>query len=148
MKYVTGAGNPKASPYKHLNLDALIETSEIISIHLPLTPDTRGLLTIDRLAKAKQKPLLINTARGGIIEDAVALEALKRGYLSGFGADLLEATPPPAGYELLDLDNVLVTPHAASLTQTTYEDLCLITVQNAISLLEGEAIAKRFIFNR
>ena len=138
----------KDVPYQQLELEALVETSHFITLHLPLTAETRNLLTLELLATAKNHPILINTARGGIVADAVVLEALKKGYLSGFGADVLEVSPPPTDYELLTLDNVLVTPHAASLTKTTYEDLCMVSVKNAIGLLAGEEINPRFIFNK
>lgn len=134
--------------FHFLDLDTLVATSHVISIHLPLTPETRNLLSLDRLAGAKKRPLLINTARGGIVTDAVVLEAINRGYLSGFGADLLEVSPPPANAPLLSLDNVLVTPHAASLTKTTYEEMCLLTVQNTLELLKGRPIDPRFVFNK
>ncbi len=136
------------SPFTQVSFDTLIETSQVISIHLPLLDSTRQLFSKDVLQRAKNHPVLINTARGGLIKDDDLLLALQEGWLSGFGSDVLEVGTPPAGYPLLQLDNVLVTPHSASLTQTTYAEMCTLSVQNALDILSGKSINERYIFNR
>ena len=138
---------PIDSPYEQVSLEEIIANSQIISIHLPLLDSTRGLLSLDLLERAAQKPIIINTARGGLMKDDDVLTALKRGWISGFGADVLEIGTPPAGYELLKLENVLITPHSASLTKTTYDEMCLITVQNTIALLGGKEVEEKYVFN-
>ncbi|MEM8488952.1 MAG: NAD(P)-dependent oxidoreductase [Bacteroidota bacterium] len=136
------------TPYTQVPFDTLIATSQVITIHLPLLDSTRDLFSRDVLRRAKQQPVLINTARGGLVKDADLLLALEEGWISGFGGDVLEIGTPPPEYPLLKLDNVLVTPHSASLTKTTYAEMCMITVQNALRLLAGEAIEERYLFNR
>ncbi len=136
------------SDFEQVSFDEIIEHSHVISIHLPLLESTQGLLSLEALSRAKNSPIIINTARGGLIKDNDVVHALKKGIISGFGADVLEIGTPPAGYELLQLDEVIVTPHSASLTQTTYAEMCLITVQNTIDLLRGRPIDERYIFNR
>ncbi len=135
-------------PYPARTLDELLKQSDIISLHLPLTPETRNL--IDRAALEKMKPsaLLINTARGGIIDQAALTEALKNNRIGGFAADVLTTEPPSENDPLPSLPNVLITPHSASLTTRTYNEMCVITVKNTLALLAGEAIEDRFIFNR
>ena len=136
------------SEFDQVSFDAIIEHSHIISIHLPLLESTKGLLSLDALSKAKNKPIIINTARGGLIKDADVLSGLAQGIIAGFGADVLEVGTPPAGYALLERDEVLITPHSASLTQTTYAEMCMLTVQNTIDLLHHRSIDERYIFNR
>ncbi|MFK7844504.1 MAG: 2-hydroxyacid dehydrogenase [Rhodothermales bacterium] len=136
------------SNFEQVSLEEIIEHAHVISIHLPLLESTKGLLSLEALSHAKHNPIIINTARGGLIKDADVLQALKKGIISGFGADVLEIGTPPAGYELLQLDEVIVTPHSASLTQTTYAEMCLITVQNTLDLLSHKPIDERYIFNR
>ena len=135
------------SAYEQVTLDTLVRTADILTIHLPLLAETRHLITLELLQKAERRPLLINTARGGIVQDDVVLQALQQGYLSGFGADVLEVSPPPAGYPLLAREDVLVTPHAASLTRTTYEDMCRLSVENTLALLSGKEVDPAYIFN-
>ncbi len=136
------------SPFEQVSLDEIISQAHVISIHLPLLESTRGLISLEMMKQAKQHPIIINTARGGLIKDADVLTALQEGYISAFGSDVLEVGTPPENYELLQHDNVLVTPHSASLTKTTYEEMCLMTVQNTLRLLSGDKIDPRFIFNR
>lgn len=90
----------------------------------------------------------MNTARGSIIDETALLHALKNNTLKGYAADVLEKEPPIDNHPLLQLPNVLITPHTASLTATTFNDMCVVTVQNVIDSLQGKVIDERFIFNR
>ena len=96
-------------------LDQLLSQSDIISLHCPLTEDTRDLIGRRELALMKQEALLINTARGGIIDEEALAEALKQNRLGGAGIDVLAVEPPKAGNPLLqpDIPNLIVTPHTA-----------------------------------
>jgi phosphoglycerate dehydrogenase-like enzyme len=88
-------------------------------LHLPLTPETEGLIDQRALARMKPAAVLINTARGGLVEEAALVEALTSGRLLAAGLDVLAEEPPPPDHPLLSLDNVVLTPHVAWLTQET-----------------------------
>jgi D-3-phosphoglycerate dehydrogenase len=129
-------------------LEEVLQQADLISIHLPLTSQTHQLINREALDKMPPHALLINTARGGIIDQKALTEALSQGRIGGFAADVLAVEPPAADDPLLKMTNVLVTPHSASLTARTYNEMCLVTVKNTIALLSGKPIEDRYIFNR
>lgn len=102
-------------------LNALLEQSDVVSLHLPLTPETTHLIDRAALARMKKGSVLINTARGGLV-DAIALaEALRSGQLGGAGLDVFTEEPVPPDEALLTMDNVVVTPHIAWITTGTFD---------------------------
>jgi len=96
-------------------LDELLAMSDIISIHVPMNPETKGLLNKDRIAKIKKGAILVNTSRGGIVDEAALAEALKSGALYGAALDVFETEPLKAS-PLFELDNVVLTPHVGAQT--------------------------------
>lgn len=96
-------------------LDTLLASSDVVSLHCPLTPQTHALMDARRLAAMKSDALLINTARGGIVDGAALADALRQGAIGGAGIDVLEPEPPPRDHPLLagDIPNLIVTPHVA-----------------------------------
>ena len=98
-----------------VSLDELLATADVVSLHCPLTPATRGLIGARELARMKPDALLINTARGALIDGAALARALKEGRLGGAGIDVLPVEPPVEGEPLMDRDipNLIVTPHIA-----------------------------------
>ncbi len=134
--------------YQQVTFSTLLMKSDIITIHLPLTGATRGLIDRNTIAMMAKCPIIINTARGPIVSDKDLLDALREGKVKGFGADVLEIGTPPQGYELLQLPNVMVTPHTASLTKTTYDEMCLFSVQNTLKVLHGLTIDSKYISNK
>lgn len=98
-----------------VDLDTILAQSDIISLHCPLTEGTRNLIGAAEFKKMKKDAILINTARGGLVDEAALLEALKTGEIGGAGFDVLTVEPPKAGNILLDaeLPNLLITPHVA-----------------------------------
>lgn len=98
-----------------LPLSALLATSDIVSLHCPLTDDTRGIINRHTLAMMKPGAFLINTARGALVDSAALVDSLRRGALGGAGIDVLPVEPPPDDEPLLncDLPNLLITPHVA-----------------------------------
>ncbi len=134
--------------YKNVHLDILFAESDMISIHLALNNETKGCLSAESFSKCAKSPILINTSRGGIIEDHQVLSALKNGYISAFAADVLSTEPPPKDSEFLKMKNVYITPHSASLTAITFNEMCEMTVENTLSILKGREIDNKFIFNR
>jgi len=99
----------------NLPLDELIRISDVISVHCPLTPTTRGMLGEPQLRAMKKGAILINTARGGLVDEAALYRALTEGWIGGAGFDVLATEPPRDGHPLLDLDlpNFILTPHVA-----------------------------------
>lgn len=133
--------------YKFSTLDEVLTKSDIITLHLPLTDHTHHLINEEALAKMKAHALIINTSRGAVIDETALLEALMQRKVGGFAADVLSVEPPADDYALLQLDNVLVTPHSASLTARTYNEMCVLTVRNTLALLAGNEIDGRCVFN-
>ena len=106
---------PKPHSIEFTPLQTLLEQSDVISLHLPMTEATRGMIGERELKAMKRSALLINTARGGLVDEAALAKALKQGWIGGAGFDVLTDEPPKAGNPLLDLDvpNLIVTPHVA-----------------------------------
>ena len=144
--YWDKVGNNPA--YQYLSLDEVIEEADVISLHLPLLPDTRELINEATLRKMKKSALLINTARGQIIDQKALYKALEAGTIAGFAADVLTEEPPAKDDPLLTLPNVLITAHVGSLTSRTYTKMCVDTVNNILAILRGEKPDEHCIFNK
>ncbi len=117
-------------------LDELLPTADVISLHCPLNEATKHLLDKARLAKAKSSLLIVNCARGGIIDEVAALEALRNGDIGGLAVDVLPAEPPSDGHPLLDALanaeplNLIVTPHNAWITPEARQNIVALTADN------------------
>ena len=107
------SGIPAGVPAEAVELDELLAMSDVVSLHLALTPETRGLLDASRLARTKRGALLINTARGGLVDESAMIAALKSRHLAHAALDVFDTEPLPAGHPLTLLDNVTLTSHAA-----------------------------------
>ena len=103
-----------------LPLEELLSVSDVISVHLPSTPETAGLLDRDRLSLCKHTAVLINTGRGEVIDEQALIGALRSGGIAAAGLDVFEREPPYPSNELLGLPNVVLTPHVAWLTAETF----------------------------
>ncbi len=148
MRVVYWNARPQKLSYPALPREEVLRQSDLLSLHLPLTGQTRQLIDRAALDELPDHALLINTARGELIDQPALIEALQEGRIGGFAADVLAEEPPPADSPLLQLPNVLITPHSASLTARTYNEMCVTTVNNALALLTGQPIDERYIFNR
>jgi phosphoglycerate dehydrogenase-like enzyme len=124
-------------------LDDLLEASDVVSLHLPLTPETEGLIDQRALALMKPAAVLINTARGGLVEETALVEALTSGRLLAAGLDVLAEEPPPPDHPLLSLDNVVLTPHVAWLTQETLSRSFDVALENIRRLRDGRDLLFR-----
>jgi phosphoglycerate dehydrogenase-like enzyme len=125
------------------DLDDLLEASDVVSLHLPLTPETEGLIDQRALARMKPAAVLINTARGGLVEETTLVEALTSGRLLAAGLDVLAEEPPPPDHPLLSLDNVVLTPHVAWLTQETLSRSFDVALENIRRLRDGRDLLFR-----
>ena len=139
--------SPKIVDCCYEDLNSLLAHSDVLSLHLPYTPETAGFLNQERLKKIKKGALLINTSRGELIDQTVLTEYLKEGQIGGFAADVLAQEPPTEEEPLIQLNNVLITPHTASLTTLTFDEMCVLTVQNTLDLLYGKSINEKYIYN-
>lgn len=138
MKVIVWSRSANDSSYEFLSMEDVLRQADVVSLHLPLTEETRNLLGEQQLALLHPHALLINTARGGLIEQGALLKALNSQKLAGFGADVLAEEPPAREDPLLHHPNTLITPHVGSLTATTYRSMCLYTVKNVLAVLSGK----------
>jgi phosphoglycerate dehydrogenase-like enzyme len=118
----------------------LLVRSDIVSLHLPLTPDTAGIL--DPM-KMKRESILINTARGALVNEEQLLKALKSGHLTAAGLDVFAAEPPSRDHPLLHLPNVVCAPHLAWLTQETLARSLSVARDNVRRLAAGQPLRNR-----
>jgi D-3-phosphoglycerate dehydrogenase len=119
------------------SLEKLLEKSDLVSLHLPLTEETRGYVGRAQLDRMKKTAILVNTSRGGIVDEAALYEALKAGRIFGAGLDVFEVEPPPKDHPLLGLPNLVATPHAAGGTRETQERSALHVAQQVVDVLQG-----------
>jgi lactate dehydrogenase-like 2-hydroxyacid dehydrogenase len=123
-----------------VNLDELLTTSDFVSLHCPYTPETHHLIDADALAKMKASAILINTARGGVVDQEALLEALRSGVIHAAGLDVTTPEPLPSDHPLLSLPNVVVLPHIGSASLATRIKMAQMTVDNLLAGLRGERL--------
>jgi D-3-phosphoglycerate dehydrogenase len=122
---------------RYLALDALLETADVVSIHLRLTPESRGLIGAAELGRMRRGAILVNTARGPIVDTGALVAALDSGHLGGVALDVFDTEPLPAGHPLLACRQVVLTPHNADQTPEGMDILNAGVVDNVIAFLEG-----------
>ena len=127
-------------PDLFMDMETLIQTSDFISLHLPLNEETHGILGSAEIRKFKTGATLINTARGGLIEESALIEALRGGHLKGAGLDVFAEEPLGDNHPLLKLENVVLSPHVAYNTPEAVKAIFEITVKNICSYFDGEPI--------
>ena len=127
------------------DLDAALPRADFVSLHCPKTPETVGMFNATRLKRLKPTAYLINTARGGIVEEKALYDALVSGRLAGAGLDVFEQEPPPSGHSLLELPNVIMAPHVAGVTREAVDRMSEQTARNILSALDGEPIRQNVI---
>ena len=120
-----------------MELDALLGRADIVTIHCPLTPETRGFLDARRLAHLKPEAVLVNTARGPIVDIPALVAALKGGRLAGAALDVVDPEPLPLDHPLYRLPNVILTPHAAYYSERSVETVRTETLAEALTVLAG-----------
>jgi phosphoglycerate dehydrogenase-like enzyme len=128
-----------------VSFDRLLAESDIFSLHLPSTPQTRHLMNKTTFAKMKRGALLINTSRGGLVCEVDLVEALQRGPLGGAGLDVFEQEPPAKDNPLLTLPNVILTPHAAGVDRQSLGDMARSAAEAIASLRRGEWPAEKVV---
>ncbi len=119
------------------SIDEIFSRSDVISLHCPLTPETRGLVNEARLRSMKSTAFLINTARGPLVDEAALAQALNTGRIAGAGLDVLSTEPPAADNPLLTARNCIITPHLAWATRAARVRLMAVMVENVRAFLNG-----------
>lgn len=132
----SGSG-PVEGGGEFVDLDRLFALSDVVSLHCPLTPETKELVNAARLARMKPSAYLINTARGGLVNESDLAHALNAGRIAGAGLDVLSVEPPSASNPLLTARNCVITPHIAWATRAARRRLLEITAGNIAAFLAG-----------
>jgi D-3-phosphoglycerate dehydrogenase / 2-oxoglutarate reductase len=119
------------------DLDAALPRADFVTIHCPKNPETIGLFNAARLARMKPGAAIVNTARGGIVDEAALHDALSSGHLAGAGLDVFDDEPTPVGNPLLALDTVIASPHMAGVTTESVAGMAAVTARNILGVLDG-----------
>lgn len=126
---------------EQVTLDELLQRADVVSLHCPLTPQTKGLIGKEQLVKMKKSAILINTARGAVVDSAALAQALCSGDIAGAACDVFEMEPPlPLDHPLLHCPNTIVTPHIAFASVESMEMRADIVFENLYSWLEGKQL--------
>ena len=139
MKIIAASRSPRPpqAGVEFVTMDEVFCRADVVSLHCPLTPETKGLVNAARLAAMKPSALLLNTSRGPLLDEAAVADALNSGRLAGAGLDVLSAEPPKADNPLLAARNCLITPHQAWAARAARARLMETTVANVQAYLAG-----------
>lgn len=141
LVYHSGHAHPEDEQrygMRRLSLDDLLQQSDVVSLHVPLTTATRHLIARRELQLMKPTAFLVNTARGGVLDQQALYAALTAGTIAGAALDVTDPEPLPAEHELVQLDNCLVVPHVASASVATRTRMATLAAENLIAVLTGE----------
>ncbi len=140
--YASRSPKPKAIEmgFRPLPLEELLSTSDFISLHLPLTDETRNIMSREHIALMKTTAFLINTARGALVDEKALAEAIEEGRIAGAGVDVLNEEPPRHGSPLLAVDECCITPHIAWAAKETRARLMQKAEENLAAFLSGNPI--------
>lgn len=136
----TQTDQPGRSNFHWAELNELLERADVVTIHCPLVPETKGMVNKMNLNKMKPSAFILNTARGPIIVDEDLADALNNGIIAGAGIDVLAEEPPPLNNPLFKAKNCIITPHIAWATKEARQRLMDMTVKNVQAFLEGNPI--------
>jgi D-3-phosphoglycerate dehydrogenase / 2-oxoglutarate reductase len=120
------------------NLSQGLATCDFLSVHVPLTPETKGLIGTKEFAAMKSTAYVISTARGGVIDEDALVHALQTRLIRGAGLDVFRIEPPPPAHPLLGLENVILSPHSASLTRACAERMDTVAARNCLDAIDGK----------
>lgn len=123
---------------RYCNLETLLRQADFICLTLPLTAETQGLIGAQAFAQMRPESIFINISRGKVVDEAALIDALRNGQIRGAGLDVFEREPLSADSPLLQMDNVVATPHMGSATHETREAMARCAVDNLLMALAGE----------
>lgn len=121
-----------------VSLDELLTRADVVTLHMPMLPESRQIINARALGLMKPTAYLINTARGGVIDEPALADALKTKRIAGAGLDVFDDEPPPADHPLLHLDNVVLTAHTAGVDMQSRDDMARMAARCIVKLLAGE----------
>jgi len=147
MDVVAWSRSARDSRFPQAELGTLLRGSDVVSLHLSLNAETRGFLSAERIAAMKPGAILINVARGAVLDEAALAAAIRSGHLRGAGLDVLAEEPPPPDHPLLGLPGVLITPHSAVLTEGAYRTACLQVAGAVADRLAGRPADRALVRN-
>ena len=129
-------------------LEEMLARTDILSLHCPLNDQTRGLLNAETIALMPQGAYVVNTARGGLIDEAALVAAIKAGHLAGAGLDTFAVEPPSADHPFFDVPEIVLTPHIGGVTRQAGARVGVDAVRGIFQVLEGQPVAPERIINR
>ena len=140
LNVLASTRNPASMPAGALcvDLDRLVAESDVVVLCCPLTPETRGLISRERIARMKPTALLVNVSRGPVVDDVALIAALKDGRIGGAALDVFSTQPLPPGQPYFTFDNVIITPHAAGITEESMMRMGLGATAEAVRVLAGQ----------
>lgn len=130
------------------SFEDMLEQTNILSLHCPLTDQTRGILNADALARMPAGGYVINTARGGLIDEAALVGSIQNGHLAGAGLDTFAVEPPAADHPFFDVPQIVLTPHIGGVTRQAGARVGVDAVRGIFQILDGEPVAPERIINR
>lgn len=140
-------GGPAEAPNRALRLADLLAQSDIVSLHCPLTEDTRELIGRQQFAMMKPQAWLINTARGPVVNEGALIEALRENRIAAAGLDTFATEPPAASNPLLSMDNVILTAHVGGLSGSSFRNMGVGAAENVLAVLAGQEPDRACIVN-
>lgn len=150
--YVRDAAISAARVQPVPRLEDAIPVADFISVHLPMTPETKGIIGARELAAMRRTAIVISTARGGLVDETALADALRSGRIRAAGLDVFVDEPPAADNPLLKLDNVLLSPHTAGLTEECAMRMAVVSARNALGGLDGnldpELVVNKHVLKR
>jgi D-3-phosphoglycerate dehydrogenase len=145
--FTTPAAFDDANAKRHDTLESLLAVADIISLHCPLTPQTRHLLNETRIRTAKPGVYVVNTARGGLIDEEALLRALRDGHVAGAGLDTFETEPPRADHPFWSERNLVVTPHVGGVTAEASGRVSVDAAEGVLAVVEGRPLEPARVVN-
>ena len=127
------------------DLETLLSRADVVSLHCPLTEETRGMINAKALALMKRDAILVNTARGEVVDEPALVDALRTGSIGAAGLDVFAPEPPATANPLWSFPNVIVSPHVGGVTEEARRELSMMTCRNVVALLEGRRVDARFL---
>ncbi|MBX3279293.1 MAG: hydroxyacid dehydrogenase [Acidobacteria bacterium] len=141
------SANTRDERFRYVELDELFRTADIISVSLALAPETRGVVDAHLIGLMKPSAIIVNTGRGEMMDEAALASALEEKRIAGAGFDVMAEEPPPADHPLFGFDNVVITPHVATITDVAYRKMCVDVARQVARVLAGGEPAPESVRN-
>jgi D-3-phosphoglycerate dehydrogenase len=147
MRVIYWSKQSRVEPFVYVELAELFKQSDVLAISLSLNAETRNFVNAERLALMKPSAIIVNTGRGEMIDETALVTALREKRLAGAGLDVMAQEPPPADHPLFKFDNVVFTPHIATITDVAYRNMCVEVAAQVARVLNGEPPDARNVRN-